>query len=106
MVSEMNRAIEFYTSILGLELVAHYGEHYAEVQAPDLLIGLHPRSENIIQGSNMSIGFGVTEFDTEVEELRTKGIVINVEKDGWIRLAHFEDPDNNLLFLAERKEEE
>jgi catechol 2,3-dioxygenase-like lactoylglutathione lyase family enzyme len=101
MISNMDKAIEFYHGKLGLELINRYGDHYAEIQAPDLLIGLHPISEKIIQGNNLSIGFGVVEFDSTIKELESKGIETKLEQDGWIRLAHFTDWDNNQLFLAE-----
>lgn len=103
MVADMDKAIAFYTEILGLKLLNHYGPYYAEIQAPDLLIGLHPKSEKIVVGNNMSIGFGVKEFDLTVEQLKESGIVITTENDGYIRLAHFSDPDNNSLFIAENK---
>jgi len=104
MISNMDRAIEFYQDKLGLELKNRYGDHYAEIQAPDLLIALHPMTKRIVQGNNLSIGFGVVEFDTTIEELESRGIQFNVEQDAWIRLAHFTDLDNNQLFLAERKD--
>jgi predicted enzyme related to lactoylglutathione lyase len=104
MISNMTRSIEFYTSILGMKLLKRYGDHYAEIQAPDLLIGLHPKPNKLLVGNNMSIGLGVIEFDSTIESLRKSGIKFKTEQDGWIRLAHFEDPDNNILFLAEREE--
>ncbi|MEQ8623552.1 MAG: hypothetical protein RJQ00_13350 [Vicingaceae bacterium] len=104
MISNMDEAIEFYQGKLGLELKNRYGDHYAEIQAPDLLIGLHPISEKTLQGNNISIGFGVIEFDSTIKELESKGIKIKLEQDGYIRLAHFTDLDNNQLFLAERKD--
>jgi catechol 2,3-dioxygenase-like lactoylglutathione lyase family enzyme len=100
----MDKSIEFYQDKLGLELINRYGDHYAEIQAPDLLIGLHPISESIVQGNNLSIGFGVAEFDTTIQELESKGIEFRMEQDGWIRLAYFTDLDMNQLFLAERKD--
>ena len=103
MVVDMDKAIDFYTDKLGLKLLNHYGNYYAEIQAPDLLIGLHPKSEETVLGNNMSIGFGVKEFDQEVDVLKSKGITVEIETDGWIRLAYFTDLDNNLLFFAENK---
>lgn len=103
MVFDMDKAVAFYHETLGLELVNRYGNHYAEVQAPDLLIGLHPSSAKVTKGNNMSIGFGVTAFDSTLEELAAKAINFKIEQDGWIRLAHFTDPDGNQLFLAERQ---
>lgn len=103
MVTDMDKAIVFYTQKLGLKLLNHYGPYYAEIQAPDLLIGLHPKSDKIVVGNNMSIGFGVKEFDLAVEQLRAKGITIKIENEGYIRLAYFNDLDNNSLFIAENK---
>ena len=103
MVSSMDNAIEFYVKKLELELITRSGDHYAEIQAPDLLIGLHPTSDEIIPGNSLSIGFGVVEFDSTIRDLESKGIEIRLEQDGWIRLAHFTDMDGNLLFIAERK---
>lgn len=104
MVSNLDRAVQFYCDTLGLELIQRYGYHYAEIQAPDLVIGLHPSLEEVIPGNSMSIGFGVRHFDQTIEDLGTKGIYFRVQEDGGVRLAHFKDVDNNDLFLAERKE--
>jgi catechol 2,3-dioxygenase-like lactoylglutathione lyase family enzyme len=104
MVSNMEQAIGFYIGTLGLQLLNRYGNHYAEIQTPDMLIALHPTDKPILAGNGLSIGFGVREFDANVQDLQAKGINLDVVQDGWIRLAHFKDPDNNLLFLAERKD--
>ena len=100
----MDKAVEFYQGKLGLKLINRYGDHCAEIQAPDLLIGLHPMSEKDVQGNNLSIGLGVVEFDSTIKELESNGIEFKLEQDGWFRLAHFTDLDNNQLFLAERKD--
>lgn len=104
MISNMSDAIEFYQGKLGLELLNRYGDHYAEIQAPDLLIGLHPAKDKTVNGNNISIGFGVVNFDDTINDLSTKGITFTIQQEGWIRLAYFSDLDNNELFLAERKE--
>ena len=103
MVSDMDAAVDFYTGKLGLNLKKRYGEHYAEIEAPGLLIGLHPDSGETKIGDNLSIGFGVEDFDGAREDLEIKGISFRVEQDGPIRLAHFADPDGNQLYLAEMK---
>ena len=100
MVSDMDQAIAFYQQKLGLELTNRYGDHYAEIRAADLRIGLHPSPE-VRTGNNMSIGFGVRGFDTVVKDLSSLGISFAVTGEGGRRLAHFQDPDNNQLFLAE-----
>ena len=105
MISNMDQGISFYRDTLGLTVINRYGDHYAELQTPDMWIALHLNTEKVTVGNNMSIGFGVSDFDTVVKELQMKGVAINVEKDGWIRLAHFTDMDQNQLFLAERADE-
>jgi len=103
MVSNMDLAIDFYTKKLGLTLLNHYGDYYAEIQAPELLIGLHSASESTTVGNNISIGFGVSNFDGLIEDLKLTGIEFEIENDGWIRLAYFYDLDKNQLFFAENK---
>lgn len=102
MVLDMDRAIDFYTNTLGLTLKQRYDNHYAEIDAPGLSIGLHPTDQANF-GNNISIGLGVTEFDASVEELKGKGVDVQVNQDGWIRLGSFKDPDGNDLYLAELK---
>jgi len=103
MISNMDEAISFYSETLELDLKNRYGDHYAEIQAADLMIGLHPNSAKTTYGNNMSIGFGVLNFDETIEKLKSKDIQLKIEDDGWIRLAHFTDTDNNQLYLAEIK---
>ena len=104
MISNMDDAIAFYQGKLGLELLNRFGDNYAEIKAPNLLIGLHPKSDNVKIGNNISIGLGVVEFDETIEDLKSKGIEFSIEQDGWIRLAYFTDLDGNQLFLAERND--
>lgn len=103
MVSNIDAGVDFYTQKLGLELKQRYGDYYAEIEAPGLKIGLHPTSDKVQKGNNLSIGFGVGDFDQALEDLKTKGIKIQVEEEGWGRLGNFEDPDGNKLYLAEIK---
>src|SRR4051794_30251612 len=45
MVSDIERAVQFYTEALGLPLKTRAGDEWAEVQAPGLTIALHPASQ-------------------------------------------------------------
>lgn len=103
MITEMERAIGFYVDIIGLKLLNRYGDNYAELDANGFMIALHPKVKNVIVGNNMSIGLGVFNFDQTIENLQEEGIQFTLEKGGYIRLAHFKDPDGNHLFLAENK---
>ncbi len=98
-VSDINRAIDFYTNTLALG--QRYGDHYAEIKTPNRELGLHPVSGPVNPAANLSIGFGVTDFDGAVAELAEKGVALEVKQEPMIRLAHFTDPDGNALYLAE-----
>ncbi len=104
MVSNLDQAVKFYTETLGLTLKQRWEDHYAEIETPGLIIGLHPSKREINVGDNMSIGFIAETFDQTVEELKEKGIEFNIQADGFSQLAHFTDPDNNPLYLFENQE--
>jgi catechol 2,3-dioxygenase-like lactoylglutathione lyase family enzyme len=105
MVSDMKRAIRFYVDVLGLELKANYGDHFAEVVCPGIVIGLHPRTENDSQPTKstaVSIGFGTDSLSAAMAELKAKGITFSrVVEDRPTKLAFFTDPDGNPLYLSE-----
>jgi len=103
MISNMDQAIDFYVNFLGLELLNRYSNHYAELDANGFMIALHPTNDTISLGNNISIGLGVFNFDETISNLESKGIKFTLEQEGYIRLAHFSDPDGNILFLAENK---
>jgi catechol 2,3-dioxygenase-like lactoylglutathione lyase family enzyme len=103
MVSDMDASIKFYTEVLGLKLKNNYGGHYAEIDAPGLIIGLHPGGKAGQKISGLSIGFMVTDFDEWVEALKQKGVTTNVINDGWSRLCTFTDLDGNEIYLSEKK---
>jgi len=99
MVSDMDSAITFYINLLGLTLTQRYGNHYAEIESPGVNIGLHPTTNPITPGKNISIGLGVENLDLSLEVLRNANVECNVVKDGPRTLVHFSDPDGNPLYL-------
>jgi len=103
MVSNMDASIDFYTGVLGLKLKNDYGGHYAEIDAPGLVIGLHPGGKAGEKTSGLSIGFMVSDFDEWVAAIKQKGIDAKVMNDGWSRLCTFADLDGNEIYLSEKK---
>ncbi len=103
LVSDVYRALEFYTGLLGLRLKKRYNEKYAEVEADGVVLGLHRTSENV-SGGNVSVGFRVEDLERQVTELRGKGLVfsspIQEGEGGWF--AYFQDPDGTPLYLWQR----
>lgn len=105
-VADMDRSIRFYTETLGLRLAQRFGNHWGQVEAGQLVIGLHPASAQSPAGRNGSITVGLT-FDTPIEEsvaiLKQKGVKFqgSITQDNAGKIAYFEDPDGNLLYIWE-----
>ena len=108
MVADMDRAVEFYTQKLGLELKVRYGNEWAEVAAPGVMLGLHQARGPIARADpniGISIGLEVDDIEAAVEELKGKGIAFpsSIRETNDLRQASFEDPDGTSLYLAEIK---
>ena len=107
-VSNMDRAVQFYTQVLGLKLTNRFGDHWATVDAgKGLTIGLHPASPKYpAPGTKggMMLGMEVDgAIDQVVATLVKKGVQF---KDSVVRseagnFVHLEDPDGNEIYLWE-----
>jgi catechol 2,3-dioxygenase-like lactoylglutathione lyase family enzyme len=103
-VSDMDRAIDFYTNKLGFPQKVRYGNEWAEVQAPGLVIALHPlRDQKIAFSHNMQIGFDVEDIQKAIEEFKGKGIDIKLWGGDVVNLAPFTDDDGNQMYLHSTK---
>ena len=106
MVAQMDRAIRFYTEVLGFKLAQRFGDHWAQVEGPGITIGLHPTENMPEAGGGLSIALGVDNVDQAIADLKGKdaSLAFNVVPDGYVKLAHFADPDGNALYLVEETE--
>ncbi len=110
-VTDMNRAVEFYTMTLGLPLAGRWGDEYASIDlGRGAAIGLHPASkpQSPRPGSRGAIQVGMLvnqSLDKCVADLAGKGVGFRgpIVDDGAVRLAFFGDPDGNDLYLCEVK---
>lgn len=106
-VSDMDRAVDFYTKALGLKLTQRYGNHWAQVDAGRLSIGLHPASAENPAGRNGSITVGfvlATNIEDAVSTLKQRGVKFKgpvAQDPNAGKFAYFEDPDGNSLYLLE-----
>ncbi len=107
-VSNMDRAVQFYTEVLGLKLTNRFGDAWATVDAgKGLTIGLHPSSPKYpAPGTKggMMIGLEIEgAIDKVVAQLSGKGVqfkdpVVRTDAGNFI---HLEDPDGNEIYLWE-----
>jgi predicted enzyme related to lactoylglutathione lyase len=106
-VSNMDGSVRFYTDVLGLALEQRFGNHWASIKGPNgFVIGLHPASDESPAGrkGSVTIGFHLDEpIDRAVDRLKKQGVKFTKEivDEGSSRVAHFEDPDGNELYIIE-----
>jgi len=106
-VSDMDRAVKFYSETLGLKLAYRFGDHWASVEAgKGLTIGLHPASAEMPAGRKGSMAIGLElagPIRDAVKALEAKGVrfqgQVNEGKAG--SFIGFEDPDGNALYLTQ-----
>lgn len=107
-VSDMDRAVRFYTEVLGLRLTNRFGDNWATVDAgKGLTIGLHPASPRYpAPGTKGSMMLGM-EIDESIERAVTRlsergaqiqGSIVRSEEGNF---ATLEDPDGNEIYLWE-----
>ena len=108
LVSSMDRAVHFYSNVLGLKLTNRFGDHWATVEAgKGLTIGLHPASPKYpAPGSKggMMLGMEIDgPIDQVVSRLSEKGVHFkgSVVREQAGNFIHLEDPDGNDIYLWE-----
>jgi len=110
-VSNLDRAVDFYTRVLGLPVAGRWGDEYAEIDLGNgAAIGLHPsrspRSPKPGTSGSIQVGLAVDRpLDEVVKDLGSRGVIFRgpIVDDVQVRLAFFGDPDGNDLYLVEAK---
>jgi catechol 2,3-dioxygenase-like lactoylglutathione lyase family enzyme len=108
-VSNMDKAIRFYTDVLGLTLTNRFGNHWATVQAgKSLVIGLHPWREGApAPGTKGAVQIGlVVAQDQPIEAFADRLRKQGVEVSGIIEspagnYINFADPDGNPIYVGD-----
>ena len=99
-VKDINKSIQFYENI-GFTLKNRWSNHYAQLTAPGIVIGLHPTDEANISGNsgNVSIGFTTDDLEEVKSSLNNLSIIINEREEEGGRFLHFNDPDGTSLYF-------
>jgi catechol 2,3-dioxygenase-like lactoylglutathione lyase family enzyme len=104
-VSNLDRAIRFYTRVLGFELTERRDDlKFAHIatNVPGLQIGLNEIADPSGTGSAV-LNISVKDVSVARKTLEARGIVFRGETvviPGKVALAPFADPDGNALRLA------
>lgn len=103
-VKDLDRSISFYESI-GLITKNRWGNFYAQLTAPGLVIGLHPTSDNNLTGNsgNASIGFTADDFEGAKSLLQELSISTTDRHEEGGQFIHFNDPDGTALYFIKPK---
>ena len=103
MVKDMDNSISFYQSI-GFTMKNRWDNHYAQITAPGIVIGLHPTNDMNLPGSgNISIGFTTDNFEEEKSLLNKLSINTQFREEEGGQFLHFTDPDGTLLHFIKPK---
>jgi predicted enzyme related to lactoylglutathione lyase len=105
-VTEMERSIGFYGETLGLEQVGHGG--FPEFQLGEnislYLLDMAGMGRQFTAPHTASIALRVADVEAARGELEDRGVAFEGETfdTGVCRMAHFRDPDGNVLMLHRR----
>lgn len=102
MVKDMDKSVSFYQSI-GFAIKNRWGNHYAQLTAPGITIGLHPTDQSFKDSGNISIGFTIDNFEETKQQLSSLAIHTQTREEEGGRFIHFADPDGTMLYFIKSK---
>jgi catechol 2,3-dioxygenase-like lactoylglutathione lyase family enzyme len=108
-VSNMDTGVRFYSEKLGLPLTNRYGDHFATVEAGNLVLAIHPKTPNTPdpgKKGSVALGLQVDEpMERVVARLTERGVRLTGETappDSG-RRVEFEDEDGNPIYVWEAR---
>ncbi len=104
MVADLDKAVDFYTNVLGLYEDLRFGDSWAEMTAPGLTVGLHPKKPGAHPApkeNHVSIGFEVKDIRAAAKEMEAKGVQFQFQENEVNILAFFKDLDGTHLYLTQ-----
>jgi catechol 2,3-dioxygenase-like lactoylglutathione lyase family enzyme len=107
-VRDVGRAVRFYVETLGMKLVEQGDSAWAVIDAgAGFRIGLQAggAGESAARGADApSVGlYPKLPLVEAVAILENRGVLFDRKEEGTVALAHFKDPDGNVLYLCEER---
>ena len=111
-VSDQDRALEFYTKILGFELrndqPFEQGQRWIELAIPGAETGIvlfTPKGHENRIGQFVNMAYRSTDLQATYEELTAKGVEFTSPPTNqpWGSFAIFKDPDGNSFVISAEK---
>ncbi|TFV54529.1 hypothetical protein E4P42_25695 [Mycobacterium sp. PS03-16] len=101
-VEDMQRAVQFYSNTLGLE-VKKQKDEWSELDANGLMVGLNARESAGGSGGALLTFQPDGGLDDEVARLKKEGVTFagDISEHPWGRIASFKDSEGNDLQLYE-----
>ena len=99
---DLDRALAFYTDVVGLPLVRRDGNEWAELDGGPVRIALHGTEEE--HPASGTVVLRVDDLDAMRWTLEGRGAVFDSyvgEVEGLARFATFRDPDGNPIQIIE-----
>jgi|SRR5205809_1164386 len=103
-IRDLDKSILFYESI-GFTTKNRWGNYYAQLTAPGIVIGLHPTGNDNLKGNSGNISIGFTTDNLEEVKYLLQRLSINCterQEDGG-QFIHFSDPDGTALYFIKPK---
>jgi len=99
-VKDMERAIEFYGTTLGLNVTEHDAD-WSEIDFDGVRIGLNASESPSGDGGALIAFRSDNSLEDEVERLKGEGVEFSdgISEHAWGRIVPFVDPDGNDLQL-------
>jgi catechol 2,3-dioxygenase-like lactoylglutathione lyase family enzyme len=102
-IKDMDVSIALYES-LGFTLDNRWGNHYAQLSATGIPLGLHPTVAETIKGSgSVFLGFTADDFGAAQQLLTKNGNPYHERSEKGGKFLHFIDPDGTSLYFIQPK---
>jgi len=102
MVKDMDKSVTFYQS-LGFTVKQRWENHYAQLTAPGITLGIHPANGSYSGSGNISIGFTTDDFEKTKADLSSLAIQTQTREEEGGQFIHFADPDGTMLYFIKPK---